>query len=231
MKSVFVLLVALLTLAGCGSEPPQSSNGSAESLPPVGQPLADDSVIRGRAEFQVSASNDTAFHKFIKELLPYAYAATGGYTVTYTNAAAVSFTINVAAFAAAGFSGDILSLGHVDLASLDDNSLKVCGVGGNQKCVKGIIRVYTTGLVSGFVNTDDGSYGAPVYAGSLNPTTAVGLNSAGAAQVQVVNIANNKNRLRLSDFSSPQYNVNADFANAGSGNYSMNFVVEYILSL
>lgn len=231
MKSVFVLLVALLTLAGCGSDAPQNNGGSAEALPPVGQPLPDDSIVRGRAQFQVSASNDTAFNKFFKELMPYAYAATGGYTVTYTNAASVSFTINVAAFAAAGFSGDTLSLGHVDLASLDDNNLKICGVGGNQKCQKAIIRVYTTGSVSGFVNTDDGAYGAPVYAGSLNPLTAVGLNSAGAVQVQVVTIAGNKNRLRLSDFSSPQYNVNADFANAGSGNYSMNFVVEYVLSL
>lgn len=227
----FLLLVALLIVSGCGSNAPQGSSGfsAGEPLPPVGEVLPDDSVIRGRAEVQVDASQDTAFHKVLKMLMPYAYAATGVTTVTYTNAASVSFTINVASLGASGFTGTTLNLGSVALATIDDNSLKVCNPGGNTKCTNAYIRVYTTGSVAGFVQQAD-LYGAPVYAGTLNPSTAVGLLAAGSVQVQAVAIAGNKNRLRLSDFPTPTYAVTSDFSNAGAGSYSMNFVVEYVLA-
>jgi hypothetical protein len=230
VKKLGLVLLLAVIIAGCGDD---NENRSGGSLPAITEqvPLEDNTVLRGRAEVQVESSHMTAFHKFIKSLIPYAYAATGVTTVTYTNAAAVNFTVSIAALGATGFTGDTLDLGHIDLATIDDNHLKVCGVSGNQKCNTAIIRVYTTGSVAGFVNTTDGSYGMPVYAGSLNPSSAVGLNPAGAVQVQTVAIAPNKNRLRMVDFPSPQYNITSDFSNAGSGDYSMDFVVEYVLSL
>lgn len=225
-----VLIIGLFS--GCGSSSSSSGgSGGGSSLPPVGVPLDDDSVIRGQAVYEVQMSNETAMIKLLSSFIPKAYAATGTSTVTYVNAASVSFTINVANFGAQGMTGNTLNLGNVALASLDDNHLKVCGVGGNQKCLKAIIRVYTTGSVSGFVNTDDGTYGAPLYAGTLNPTSPVGLTVSNAVQVQVVNIPSNMNRIKLSDFPTPTYAVTSDFSNAGSGTYSMTFVVEYALSL
>lgn len=229
-KLIVTLLLALSLLSGCGSNSSSDGGSPGGSSPsaPINTPLDDGGIVRGRAEYQVYASNDYAILRFFKDLLPKAYAATGATTVTYTNAASVSFTINVSNFAATGFTGDTLNLGSVALSTIDDNSLKVCGAGSNQKCTQAVIRVYTTGSVSGFVNTAD-AYGAPVHAGSLNPGSAVGLNTAGAVQVQVVSIAANKNRLKIADFPTPTYNVTSDFSNAGAGNYNMNFVVEYVL--
>lgn len=231
-KKLGLLSVAILAFAlmqGCGSSQDESGHGPA--IPPgVGPGAQDDgSVVRGVAIVTITNTQETQLTKLFGLLMPSAYAATGSMVVTYVNAASVSFTINTAAFLAGSFTGTTLSLGHVDLASLDDNSLKVCNPGGNTKCTQGIIRVYTTGTTAGFVHTVDG-YGAPVYTGSLNPSTALGLNTAGAVQVQNVAIAGNKNRLRLSDFPTPDYAVTSDFSNAGSGSYSMTYVVEYALA-
>lgn len=224
-----IFLIGLLFLAGCGGSNNSGGGGGGEPLAPVGVPQEDGSIVRGRAEVQIGASQESAMMNILKTLMPYAYAATGTTTVTYTNAQSVSFTINVANLGATGFTGDILNLGSVSLATLDDNKLKVCNPGGNTKCTQGIIRVYTTGSIAGFANAAD-NFGAPVYVGTLNPTTAIGLNTAGAVQTQVVTIASNKNRLRINDFPSPTYSVTSDFSNAGAGNYSMNFVVEYVLA-
>lgn len=224
MKKLFFLLFVVL-MAGCGKD---ASNEGGSNFP-VGLPKEDGSVVRGRAEVQVGASQSTAMLKLFYKLIPYAYAATGTTTVTYTNAERVNFTINTTLFGASGFTSDTLNLGSISISSIDDNKLKVCGINGNQKCNLAIIRVYTIGTIEGFVNTAD-QYGVPVYAGSLNPSMPVGLNSNGSVQVQTVNISN-KNRLRLNDFPTPSYEVKSDFSNAGSGDYSMNFVVEYVLSL
>jgi hypothetical protein len=93
-----------------------------------------------------------------------------------------------------------------------------------------LIRVYTTGNVAGFVNIDD-QYGAPVYAGTLTPTTAVGLNAAGAVNTATDTIPSSTHVLNLAAaFPSANYNVTSDFSNAGAGSYSMSFVMEYALS-
>ncbi len=162
--------------------------------------------------------------------MPSAYAATGTTVVSYNNAAAVGFTINIAALAPGAYTGSTLSYGSISLATLSDNSLKVCGVGGTTKCNTAIIRMYTTGSVAGFVNTDE-SYGVPLYAGSLNPSSPLGLNSAGSVQVQTYTIPGSTHKLTMANFPSPQYNMSVDMSNAGSGQYDTNLVVEYALSL
>jgi hypothetical protein len=231
------LIAIAVSLSGCGGrsyrgQPKPNAPGTPGDPPPLlepgeGEAPEDGYIVRARAFYDVYSSHEYSFYKF---LMPTAYAATGATTVTYNNAAAVSFSINVSNFVAGGFSGDTLSLGSVSLASISDNNLKICGVSNNQKCNKAIIRVYTTGSISGFVNTND-TYGVPVYAGSLNPNTEVGLNAAGSVQVQTYTIPSNDNKVTLSDLPSPTYSVTSDFSNAGSGLYSMTFVVEYALSL
>lgn len=224
MKYISLLFVCLMAL-GCGSKGGGNGGGGVVTPPPMG-PGVDSGVIRARAEYQVTSSQSFGFNPF-KNLIQVAQAALGTVTVTYTNAASVNFTLNTSGIVAGGFTGDTLSLGSVALGSLSDNDLRVCG-NGNQKCTQAVIRVYTTGAVAGFVHESE-EYGVPVYAGNLNPTTEVGLGAANSVQVQVVTIANNVNRLRLSNFPSPTYPVSADFTNGGSGAYTMNFVVEYVL--
>lgn len=227
---IIINILALLLICGCGQNDNQTSSNS-NTISPINTPLLDNSIVRGRAVYQVFMSNSTAMSKFIDTIIPKAYAATSSSTVTYLNSASVNFSIDTTNFTPQGMSGYILNLGTISLASLDDNHLKVCGTNSNQKCNKAIIRVYTTGSISGFVNTDDGTYGAPVFAGPLNPTVPIGLTSLNSVEIQVVNIPSNMNRIKLSNFNSPIYGITSDFSNAGSGTYSMTFVVEYALSL
>lgn len=219
--------ISLSMLSGCGG----ADNGPAASnpLPPIDTPLPDNTVVHGQAVVFVSSTQETALFKLFNSLMPSAYASTGSVVVTYNNSASTNFTINANSLVAGAFTGNTLSLGSVSLATLDDNNLKVCNPGGNSKCTSAIIRVYNTGSLAGFVNTAD-SYAAPVYAGTLNPSTALGLNSAGAVQVQTASISGSTHRLTISSFPSPTYNVTSDFSNAGAGSYSMTFVVEYALA-
>jgi hypothetical protein len=233
MKNLIVLLMATLVAAGCSQTlpvaPPLPDAPKQEPLAPIDTPQADGSVVRGRAIIEVSADGPhTPLANIMRLLMPKAYAATGTSTVTYNNSGVISFTLNEAAFTASGFTGDILSLGSITMSALDDNTLKVCGGGGNSKCTLAVIRIYTTGAVAGFVNTA-GAYGAPIYAGSLNPASPVGLNAAGSVQVQTYTIPGNINRVRLSHFPTPVYAVTTDFSNSGSGAYSTVFVIEYVL--
>jgi hypothetical protein len=220
----YIALIVLFVLTGCGSK----SSGNTPELPQVNEVLSDGGIIRGQAVYQIESEQELAAIKFLKNIfMSFAYAASGSSTVVYTNAASVNFSIDVSNLGASGFTGNILNLGSINLSNIDDNNLKICGTG-NQKCNQAVIRVYTTGVIAGFVNTAD-SYGAPLFAGNLNPSTEVGLNIAGAVQTQVISIANNKNRLRMSDFPSPTYGITSNFDNAGAGNYSATVVVEYVL--
>jgi len=234
MKNSTILIAALFTLTAFTLSACSSGGGSVGTsgplnLPPVGIAAEDGSVVHGRAIYTITSEQQTAmmklFHRFF---MPSAYAATGSVTVSYQDGDSTSFTINVSGMSASGFSGNTLNLGSVALATLSDNDLKVCGSNGNTKCTSSAIRVYTTGNTAGFVNITDG-YGAPVYTGTLNPTSPVGLLSAGSVQVQTLSIPNSKHTIELSDFPSPSYAVTSDFSNAGAGAYTMSYVVEYVL--
>lgn len=219
MKKLLVILGLFLT--ACGQEGGNAWTPGDESH---GTPVVvaeDDVVVRGRAEVAITMEPESDGRKFLY--------ATGSTTVTYTNVASTNFSINVAALVPGSITGNTLSLGHVDLATLSDNNLKVCNPGGSTKCTQAIIRIFTTGSISGFVHNTD-NYGAPIFAGTLNPSTAIGLNAAGSVQVQTVSISGTKHKLNLSDFPSPAYPVSVDMSNAGAGSYSANFTIEYTLS-
>lgn len=232
-KNMYMKLIPLIALmiflTACGGAETNAPQQIPEGLVPVDTAGTDNAIVHGRAIYTVESAQRTAMYKLFNSMLfPTAYAATGTSTVTYTNGASTNFTINVAAFAAGSFTGNTLSLGHVDISTLSDNNLKVCGAGGSTKCTQAAIRVYTTGSTAGFVNTAD-VYGVPVYAGSLNPASPVGLLAAGSVQVQTLSIPTSKRTVAIADFPTPAYAVTSDFSNGGAGAYSMSFVVEYIL--
>lgn len=229
-KLILILNLVLLTslMVACG----KGGGGGSSYVPPVDTPVEDGSVVRGRAYLVVNSDgtidyyDETAYIKkvLLNALIPTAHAATASIPITYTNAANIDFEIDPS-FSNPDSSGETRTLGTVSLANIDDNKLKVCGTG-NQKCTQAIIRLYTTGATAGLIHETDG-YGIPVMFGA----GTIGLGAANAAVVQIVAIAQSKNRLRLADFPSPTYTVTADFSNAGYGNYSMTLVVEYVLSL
>lgn len=235
MKNLILALIFPL-LTACGGF-------KSLELPPVGVPNPQGGVVVGRAVIQVSTPQEyitKSFWRFLhylnEFLSPVAYAAStpgsGSTTVTYTNAPSVTYTLNVSGLApniTPTFTGETLDLGSVTISVLTDNNLKVCGTGGNTKCTQATISMYTTGTTAGFLNTGD-TYGVPVYAGTLNPTTQVGLGAGNAVAVQQVTILASTNKQHLTDFPSPTYAITSDFSNAGSGNYSMTLVIEYVLS-
>ena len=230
MKSFLGLVLGafiLISLTACGKALPAAS---AISLTPIDVASSDDgSVVHGRAMYTVSAEQDSTLAKLFSNLfMNKAYAANGSTSVTYTNSASTNFAISVVDLGATGFTGTTLNLGKVALSTLSDNNLKVCGTGGTTKCTQAAIRVYTTGSIAGFVNTSD-TYGVPVYTGSLNPTTPVGLLAAGSVQTQTLSISSSKHTVAITDFPTPSYNISADFSNAGAGSYAMTYVVEYVL--
>jgi hypothetical protein len=224
--------IALL-LSGCGNaSSSQFKNISANTgvSEPIDTTQEDGVVVHGRAIVTVSTEQETTLAKAMGLIFPKAYAANGSVIVNYTNSASTTFTLNNSAFTPGAFTGTTLSLGNIAISALSDNNLKVCGTGSNTKCTGAVIRVYTTGSIAGFVNTAD-AYGVPVYAGTMSPTTPVGLLAGGSVQVQGLNsISSSKHTVTLADFPSPSYAVTSDFSNAGAGSYSMTYVVEYVLT-
>jgi len=214
MKKIFSLTLAL-ALAACA--PKHDDQSPVDNPSPVKTETPDESVVRGSATVTVTSNDISAM-------------ANGSATVTYANAPSVNFKIDASALVAGAMTGNTLSLGKVAVSDLSDNALNICGTNGKTKCTKAIIRLYTTGTIAGFVNTSDStSYGVPVFASGLNPTTALTLGSPGVTTQQVT-IANNTHVLKLADFTSPSYDITSDFSNAGAGQYSMTLVVEYALS-
>lgn len=218
----YMILVLMLLISACGVNKEDTVPSATPNEVPSGTFESDEDgvVVKGRAEVFVSSDTNGKL----------SYVSSGSSVVTYTNAAATAFAINVGSLTPGTFTGDTLSLGSITLSSLDDNHLKVCGVGNNQKCLKAIIRAYNSGSVAGFVHQVD-NYGAPVYITGLNPSVALGLGSANSVQTQTYTIPSNVNRVRLTHFPSPTYAVSSDFSNAGDGAFSMTLVLEYALSL
>jgi hypothetical protein len=229
MKNYFTLcLMSGILLSGCGGS--NGANG-LDPLPSGGEPVNDGVVVKSRATFQINfgGSSQTSSDQLLPNNHTSALSASVNQPIAVTNAAASSMTLNNGAFVIPIITNQLLDFGYLELGTLMDNNLKVCGTNGNQKCTKGLIRIYTTGTSSaGLYNSAD-DYGAPITAGQTTLTT-VGLNSVNSAVVQTITIPNNKNVLRQTDFPNPKYNVQVDFSNAGAGTYSTTLVVEYGLS-
>lgn len=232
MKNKVLGLSLLVLLSACGGSSKwvdEPTDGGPNDKPAdIDTVDADGFIPRARAIIHLSSDKDSLASKLFG--ISKAYAATT--TVTYTVSPSATFTVNTSALLAGSMTGDTLSFGSATVTALNDNNLKICGVSNNQKCTQSIVRIYTTTeTVAGLVHDVD-DYGLPVYADkTATPTTSVGLGSANAAIVQTFTIPGNKNRVRLSNFPTPTYNITADLENAGAGSYSMTLVIEYAVGL
>ena len=214
MKNILFLLVFLV---GCGG-PLTFSSG--ERLNDIGE----DVVVRARIVLNINTKEQISL--FDTLIINSAWAAAKTHTISATLAANVSFDVDFSNLVVPAITNDLLNFGSSTMIDLKDNHLKVCGVGGNQKCNVAAIRMYTTGGGPGLWNAAE-SMSAPL---TTNAGT-IGLTSVNAVIVQSYNIPLNKNAIKLSNFPSPTYNLNADFNDAGDGSYTTDLTIEYILSL
>ena len=212
MRYVVALIAVVLT--GCGSE---NEPGPTDVL----GFHEDDVVIRARAELQVNVSEGRfEIRGNQSSTLP----------VNVTLATNTAMVVDTSQFKIPTISNAPLEFGTLEVTSLTDNQLNVCGTGGTTKCTKALLRVYTTGVAgAGLWNTAD-AYGMPLTATLTTPKT-VGLNVAGAAVMQQISLAASKHVVALADFSTaPKYAFKSDFSNAGAGSYSTTIVLEYALA-
>lgn len=237
-------------MLGCGNFKPLSNSTEVAETPVILVPIASATVTVGSYGDLAKLKQNSAT-KIVKLIIPSANAqvqGSGVISVVYNNPGVSTFTLNTSSFMTGAFpsvSGDELNLGNISVQSLDDNTLRVCtGVGAPQnRCNRAYIRVFTLGQnisgsitnTQGFINVDSSpAYGIDVLAGTV--TTPIGYNSnslassvTNAAQVFSYTIANNTNRLRLTNTGPISFPVKADLSNAGSGQYEMRLVVQYSL--
>lgn len=220
MRLFLVMLLGTAFVSGCGAAPDLTSLNPERSSPD-----ADGVVVKGRATFNVIVGEESARMALA--------SATATQPITVTVNASTTMTASNAGFAApATITNEVLSFGSLQITSLKDNNIKVCGTNGNQRCGKALIRMYTTGQTgAGLWNATDG-YGAPILAGIEGATPGtVGLGTAGATVLQSYTVASGKNVIQLSDFGPAQsYGVKVDFSNAGAGTYQTTLVLEYALA-
>lgn len=229
----------LLTLASCGAENSQQVSGPTKPstpdttldavLSPVGVPRSDGSVVKSRATLNIGLGGITV-HQDIHGNRTLEFATSQSIPISVTNAASTSVTFSTSNFVIPTITSTALSFGSISMTQLSDNNLKICGTAGTTQCANAVIRMYTTGVAGAGVYNASGGYGAPLSAGQTTLAT-VGLNSANAASLQTTAISSTTHVLSLSAFSNPNYSVQADFSNAGTGSYSTTLVIEYILTL
>lgn len=214
MRKPIISLLLLFT-AACG---PQTTNLDKRSPRPTPHIAPSDAIVIATASFPVTVAG--------KRL----YASSAIYPVVVTLAPNTQFAINTTSFAAPIMDNVVLNFGSIAVTTLSTNQLKLCGIGGNQKCNNAYIRVYTTGGGTGFWNVEDG-YGAPMSAGLSGSLASVGYTIAAASVVQSFAIPTGRNTVKLSDFPSPIYLFSGDFTDAGAASYSATINIDLVLSL
>ena len=220
-------LIGLL-LTSCDS----SSSGHVEffdttppTLPRINQHSTDTWHTVGRATINVRKSEGVLDNQYKS----YGLAAKN---VTHTTPITNQFDLDFTAFTpGVEDSSSTLPLGSIDIDGIKINKLKQCGGGGNEKCGKARIIIYTTELASnpgveGFVHVLDG-YGVDIHANDI----IVGLASGNAAEVELVLIPESKKRVGTSDFANSPFIITGDFSNAGYGDYEADIVIDIQLAL
>lgn len=212
MKTLALVFFSMF-FSACGTEPKYYPEHKQDTF-----------VLRARTTFFVTTNPDGTL-----QLLSSTNPANQPVTVVVSPD--VQLTISSANFSVPTMTSDTLSFGTLDVTNIRDNNTKVCGTGGNTKCTKAVLRVYTTGTAGpGFWNTTSG-YGAPLIAGAVT-SGITGLGTANSVVVQTYVIPASKYVVHTNDFSpAPKIVITGDFSNAGAGSYSTTVVVEYGLSL
>lgn len=212
MKTCVIALVAVLALSACGKS---DNRNPLEGVSP------DQYVVKARAEFQITTDTSARQSRSaVNQVQP----------VTVTMAPSSTMTLDNSGFSSPTITNGVMDFGSLKVATLNDNNLRVCGAGGTSACGTALIRIFTQGVTgAGIFNAAD-NFGAPLTASLTTPLT-VGLLVANAAVMQTFTIPATKKVVRLADFSpAPNYNMKADFTNAGAGTYTTTIVVEYALA-
>jgi hypothetical protein len=211
----FLYTICLTLFLGCG--PVKSDDRSGPSLPNTPNPS--EVVVVGTASFAVLVGPDGQLQ----------LAST--YPVVVNLAASSTFAISTTNFVVPAVTNAVLDFGTIAVTAASTNKLKLCGPGGNQKCTRALLRIYTTTAAgAGFWNGVDG-YGAPMTAGLTGALQAVALGQVNAVIVHSYTIPGNRNTVKLTDFSpTPTFSFMGDFTDAGEGAYSTTIAVEFALA-
>jgi hypothetical protein len=180
-----------------------------------------DFIVRGQAKVRIVQGNAS------KGLLGNRREPT---TISATVSAATRFNISTTNFVPPTNPEDgELSYGTIDITTLRDNDLRICGPGGNQRCTAAAIRTYTEGTPGpGLWNNTD-AFGLPIKS---TGGAEVGLDPAGAVSVANIAVPANQRIVRLSNFTAnatlpvPYF---VDFTDASAGSYESTIVIEYLV--
>lgn len=228
MTRAFIILAALFV--GCGQSSQSGSSGGSDSSTSGNTSGIDPSaiIVKSKALIEITTNSSPSIRQ--SSLSYFSISALDfSQTIVVTNGASSILTVDNSLFRIPTISNAFLDFGYLQISSLFDNNLNVCGSNSNQHCGTGIIRMYTTGTAgSGIYNSID-NFGAPIVAGQTI-LSSIGLNSSNAAIMQSISIPSAKHVVTLSDFANPKYGIKADFTNAGAGSYSTTLVLEYGLA-
>jgi len=215
-KLIFISFMTIAIVAGCGKDGGNGDSNNRAGLPSMTS--ADSGVIKGRWEIPVGSEPTLG--------RPGLSAVENEQTVSGIVAAAVTFTLSNSNFSTPTASG-VASYGTLDVATLSDNNLRVCGADGKTKCTNALLRIYTNGTTGSGLWSPIEEAGLPI----TSSDNTIGLNANHALVLKTVAIGD-KPSITLSNFtSSTKYSIpiSVNFINAAAGDYSTTLVVEYVL--
>jgi hypothetical protein len=124
----------------------------------------------------------------------------------------------------ATLSSSLLSFGQINIGTIQDNDLNVCG---GSICQSAYFKFYTTGENGGGFWNNTAQESAPIY---IN-TQSVGNGSSNGTVVQEQGISLTTTSLSNSNLViPPQYSMQVDFTNLPTGSYQTTLMLEYGLS-
>lgn len=219
MKNIRVAaLSGLFLLATACSEGFKGAQPHVIKDGPQGSEGIVNGVVKARAEIPVMVSSSGHIRVQAVVDVP----------ITVVNPANTRFSLDTTGMVTPVISNTMLDFGVLKISDLFDNDLKVCGTNNKKKCTKAYIQIYTKGAPGAGLYNADGGYGMPFYANkSGEAPILIGLDAPAAAVVHQLDIPNNKNVLRLSDFAGAIYELHSDFTDAGAGSYQATAVIEY----
>lgn len=230
-KKIFFVIVtmgAVVLLGGCFGQDKEFTLG----IDNLEQKLISNSppVVHARLEMPLKVGGkqelESQFQMF--------GSANGSLPVSVIVSPSTQFTWDASHFSIPGepYEG-VLDFGRVDITSLRDNHLRVCGTSGNAKCTIAGIRVYSIGTPgAGLWNSAEG-YGLPI----LTSGNTIGLGAGGAVNIAQVQIGNALHIMKLcyltqtscSAAATQPIPIAVDFSDAAVGEYFTTLVFEYFL--
>jgi hypothetical protein len=236
MKVVHIFGILLFSstlslIVGCAGQDSSRNEESAAAPQPEGNAGLLNEVIKARVSILVAPGGEDQVVANLAEMFS-AVNVSEKLPIDIINAPNTTIEFDTSKFKIPAISNALLSFGTIELATLTDNVLSVCGTNKKTKCTKAFIRFYTTGVKGAGVWNADGGYGMPIYASVIGgKSTTVGLNPENSGYMASISIPSSKHVLTRDDFSATtHYNLSSDFKTAGAGIYSTTLIIEYGLA-